>query len=409
MSRLQKIWKDCVTDVPYYDELVRRRVAPREIKCWDDFRNIPELSRKDLQDQPEKFIRYSGPPELKRMTGGSTGTPVHFGVWKSEDRILRVLKLVLWQRAGYQPNSRIFLIWGHSHLLGTGWRRHVRHAQRKLKDWLLGYRRVDAYSLSPERCKSIARRLVAFRPVGIIGYASALDYLVRTTAEFADEFSRCGCRFVMPASEMAPRPDSRGLLRQTFNCALIEEYGGVDFGQPAMRYEDEPFEVFPEHYLLEASRVETPTGAEQAAILTTLYHRYTPLIRYRPGDALQGAEKLGHGHVKRFANLAGRCHDMVWLGGGPAIHSMAVFHCIHAEKSVLNIQMVLRDTGPRVRLAVTPEFDSSAEERVRHRLGQIAPQLSGVPIERAADIETTRAGKRRWLVDERVEHSEFGG
>jgi len=55
------------------------------------------------------------------MTGGSTSNPVHFGMLKSEERILRLLKLVLWIRASYQPDSRLFLIWGHSHLLGTGW------------------------------------------------------------------------------------------------------------------------------------------------------------------------------------------------------------------------------------------------------------------------------------------------
>ena len=207
-------------------------------------------------------------------------------------------------RAGYQPASRLFLIWGHSHLLGTGWHRHVRHFQRKTKDWLLGYRRVDAYWLNPEICRAMAREFLSFRPAGLIGYASALDYFVRATPEFSEAFAKCGCRFIQPSSELAPKPDSRELLRRIFNCNLIEEFGGVDFGQVAMRFKDEPFEVFSEHYLMETHSTASSTGIEEAVMVTTLYPRYTPLIRYRQGDAVEETQKLPHGHTKRFGEIS---------------------------------------------------------------------------------------------------------
>jgi phenylacetate-coenzyme A ligase PaaK-like adenylate-forming protein len=400
-ASLKEIWRDCVTDVPYYAELAALGKAPKEISKWEDFYNIPELNRQLLQDFPEKFMRRSGPPDFKRMTGGSTGNPVHFGMWKSEDRVLRLLKLALWIRAGYQPDSRIFLIWGHSHLLGTGWRRHVRHLQRKLKDRLLGYRRLDAYRLNPEICRAMARECLSFRPAGLIGYASALDYFVRATPEFAEAFGKCGCRFVQPAAEPLPKPDSRELLCRTFNCQLIEEFGGVDFGQVAMRLDDGFFEVFPEHNILETRVATNDGGTEEAALVTTLYRRYTPLIRYRQGDALAGAVKLAHGHVSRFARLDGRCNDMIRLDSGSTIHSVAVFHCIHQEPGVLNIQLVLENRGTTLRLVTTPDFDQNAERRIRQRLGQVAAELSECVFERVSDVETSRAGKRRWFVDKR--------
>src|ERR1017187_7015700 len=101
LGKLRRVWQDCVADVPYYAELVACGKAPREISKWEDFYLIPELTRQQLQDFPEKFQRCSHTPDFKRMTGGSTGNPVQFGMWKSEDRILRLLKLVLWIRAGY--------------------------------------------------------------------------------------------------------------------------------------------------------------------------------------------------------------------------------------------------------------------------------------------------------------------
>ena len=401
LHKVREVWQDCVADVPYYAELVKLGKAPKKINNWKAFYAIPELTRQPLQDFPEKFQRRSSPPHFKRMTGGSTGNPVHFGMWKSEDRVLRLLKLVLWIRAGYQLDDRLFLIWGHSHLLGPGWRRHARHLQRQAKDWLLGYRRMDAYRLSQEICHKMAGEFLSFRPAGLIGYASALDYFVRSIPEFADGFAKCGCRFVQPCSELAPKTDSRELLQKTFNCKLIEEFGGVDFGQVAMRFAEGPFEVFSEHYLMETQSATTTSGNEEAVLVTTLYPRYTPLIRYRPGDAVEGTEKLPHGHTVRFQKLVGRCHDMVSLSSGNAIHSMAFFHCIHQEPSVLNIQLLLETQGAKLRLVTAPGYDQNTERRIRNRLGQIAPELSECVFEQVNDVETNRAGKRRWFVDHR--------
>jgi len=425
LRKLQEVWRDAVTDVPYYSSLVREGRAPAEITSWEDFRAIPELTREILQDRAPEFVRQSGPPDLTRMTGGSTGNPVKFGVWMREDEVVRMLKLVLWARAGYRPGDRLFLIWGHGHLLGTGWRRHWNHALRKSKDALLGYKRVDAYAMTPDLCRSYAKQLLRFRPAGLVGYSAVLDYFVRTLPEYEEQFAELGLKFVMPCAEPAPRPDSFEMLERTFRCPVIQEFGGVDFGQVAMKFADEPFEVFAEYNFLETvASGERGAGGEsgeqrsesrgqgtevreqraegEAALVTALYPRYLPLIRYRQGDFLGGCRKLEHGHIASFERLEGRINDMVALPDGTSVHSVAVFHCIHQEPGVLNIQMVLEDSGPRILLAKGRGYDVSTEERIRQRLAQISPLLARAPIEPVPDVETSRAGKRRWFLDKRT-------
>ena len=63
--------------------------------------------------------------------------------------------------------------------------------------------------------------------------------------------------------------------------------------------------------------------------------------------------------------------------------------------------MVLEDSGPRILLVTRDGLDEQLLGRIRHRLGQIAPSLADAQIERADDLVTTRAGKRRWVVDNR--------
>ena len=503
LEKIREIWSDVVVDVPYYGKLVASGHAPAEITCWEDFYRIPVLTREVLQDRREEFVRRSGPPDLWRMTGGSTGNPVKFGVWNTEDEVIRVLKLVLWARVGYVPADRLFLIWGHSHLLGTGWRRHWNHFLRKAKDVVLGYKRVDAYSLSRERCEQYAGELLRYRPAGLIGYSAVLDYFVRSLPDWHGRFRDLGMKFVMPCAEPAPKEDSFELLGKVFGCPVIQEFGGVDFGHVGMKLGEGQFEVFgeenfvevqsgeegkesfeppitridtdkdkeagqrlagqagavlsnpstselardsenslpirpadgpaveriapddrrlkieavvanlpatnyqllataPEALALDTGRLTLDSPAEQgAALVTSLYRRYLPLIRYRQGDVLGGVQSLPHGHVAKFEKLHGRLNDMVELADGTTIHSVAIFHCTHQEPSVLNIQMVLEDSGPRILLVTRDGLDEQLLGRIRHRLGQIAPSLADAQIDRADDLVTTRAGKRRWVVDNR--------
>ena len=417
LQKVREVWRDAVADVPYYERLVREGRAPHDIATWEDFRCVPELTREILQDHEHEFLRKSGPHDIKRLTGGSTGSPVRFGVYHCEEEVIRLLKLVLWSRAGYEPGDRLFLIWGHSHLLGTGWRRYANHFRRKAKDAVLGYRRVDAYRMDRSRAEDYLEKLRKFSPAGLIGYSTILDLLVRLLPDRRSELRDLALKFVMPAAESAPKSDSFSLLAETFGCPVIQEFGGLDFGQVAMKFADEPFEVFAEYNFLEGAgsgeqeeqRPETrgqmlePRGEE--ALVTALYRRYLPLLRYQQGDLLGGCRKLAHGHVASFDRLEGRINDMVALSDGSAVHCSAVLHCIRPESTVLNIQMVLEDSGPKILLVTSKGYDTAAESRIRQRLAQISPVLEDVPVELTEDVQTSRAGKRRWFVDKRTERS----
>ena len=107
MQRLQEIWTDCTTDIPYYAKLVSSGQAPKQIRDWQDLRAIPVLTRQQLQDEPNSFRRYSGPPDDYIKTAGSDGTPLRLGVYKGERDLMRVVKLAAWQQFGYTLNSSL--------------------------------------------------------------------------------------------------------------------------------------------------------------------------------------------------------------------------------------------------------------------------------------------------------------
>lgn len=399
LAAIQKTWADAVSDVPYYAGLVASQVAPPSIESWRDVAALPILTRRVLQDRPLEFIRRSGPPASFMRTAGSTGTPLRIGMNQAERDVMRVVKLAAWQAFGYNRSSRLFLIWGHAHLLGTGWKGKVNHLKRRLADAALGYRRVDAYHLTMESCAAYAEALIAFQPIGLIGYSSALDLFARYTCASRDRFRRLGLRFVLATAEPPPRPDSIDVLEDHFGCPVVQEYGGAEFGQVAFKAGRLPFATYGDLNLVEARPFEDD---DHALLITSLYQRYVPLIRYQVGDAVSQPEALSHGHVTRFGALAGRINDVIVMGDGAVIHSVAVLHCAHQEK-VHNIQLVLRNTGVTLALVSYETERGPMEARIRARLAQVHPALAAVQFEYLEDIATNRAGKRRWFVDQRTQ------
>jgi len=267
---------------------------------------------------------------------------------------------------------------------------------------MLGYKRVNAYSLSPEKCDRIARSLIRFQPRGLIGYASALDYFVRQTTRYHAAFGHLGLKFVMPAAEMPPHPDTFALLESVFQSPVIQEFGGVEFGQVAMKYGDEPFHVFHDLNYVETIDLSENDEDRNCCVVTSLNERYIPLVRYVQGDRLDAVQKLPNGHVQSFGSLRGRVNDVVLLSDGSVVHSVGILHCIHQESSVINVQLILQDGGPKVHLVVNDRYDEKAESTIRARLHRISAILGDAPIELVTDLETTRAGKRRWLIDQRT-------
>jgi phenylacetate-coenzyme A ligase PaaK-like adenylate-forming protein len=397
LDALQRVWADASADVPYYAGLVADGRAPAEIMTWRDVQSIPELTREVLQAHPEQFIRRSSAPPGFIRTAGSTGTPLRIGIGQAERDLMRIVKVSAWAEFGYTPASRVFLIWGHAHLLGTGARGRVNQFKRVVADRLLGYRRVDAYRLNDEICRQYAEELIAFRPFALISYAAALDVFARYTEAFRDRFRALGLRFVLATAEAPPRPDTVARLEDLFGCPVVEEYGGAEFGQVAFRRSGGPFDVYHDLNYLEC----VPAGEAAAALVTSLYPRYLPLVRYRVGDALVGPTQLPHGHVSRFDAVAGRVNDAVRLDGGDLVHSVAVFHCIHQEDQVHAIQLLLDDDGIELSLVAGDSDRPSMERRIRDRLRQVHPALEQVRFSYVDDLQTTGAGKRRWFIDRR--------
>lgn len=406
LTRLRRVWRDATNKVEYYRRLVTRGEAPPTFETIQQFSaTVPLLTRRDLQTNQHLFRRIDHKAYRVLMTAGSTGVPLHMPCFQSELRNTGINQLAGRIANGLTIDDKVFLLWGHAHLLGTGFERVLNTAARHAKDRLLGYKRCDAYKLDHQSARAHMRAMLSFRPRIVIGYSNALDILVRANSGYREEARSLNLKFIVATGEVLPRSDTKAILEDFFRCRLVMEYGGVDFGVVAYQRPEASYKIFWCDYLVETQDCSMPAGGsgESPLIVSTLYDRYVPLLRYVNGDEISSETvvRTADGMILEFAEMRGRHHDTVKMNNGETIHSMGIFHCIHQEQCVHSIQLVLQDTGPKLVL-VGSDCDGAAMRRIRQRLIKLSPEFAGARIEVAPDLLTNAAGKRRWIVDQRT-------
>ncbi|HWB10165.1 MAG TPA: hypothetical protein VG826_13125 [Pirellulales bacterium] len=393
LTRFNEQWSTMRTQVPFFRELSARRSLPERFASWDEFSALmPVMARADVRAAGEALYDPRQPIGQWRSTGGSTAEPFRFPIWDSEPTVSSDDVWYARDWFGVSPADKLFLIWGHSHLLGRGTAGWINARKRQLKDWMLGYHRCSAYRLGDADLRAACRKLLNFRPSYMLGYAAALDRFGRVNAEHCDALRQLRLKVVVATAESFPRSDTRDMLADLFGCPVVMEYGAVETGPIAHQRPDGVYQVFWRHYFIEAIPFAPVVGASQI-LVTSLYDRCLPLVRYQLGDLLELAE--GDLPAARgFRAVIGRANDLVRMPGGGVFHSEALTHAVK-ESPLGAFQVGQCNDGVALRYTAARPLSEAELADVRRRLGRIAEELATIPIEHVAELELTPAGKTR--------------
>lgn len=396
LNRFNALWFWIQRNVPYYRDLVQDGIVPSEINSVDDFERLPILTRTAMQEDVKRYIDNSHKITKWSTTGGSTGTPFSVPCSESEGRSLMPNPWMGRGFYGIRVSDRMFHLWGHSHLFGSGWKRYVKQAQRKLKNWMLGYRVFSAYHLTPERLRDAGRAIIKMRPDYVIGYSRSLAQLAKANCDQAKGFSELSIKAIIGTTEAFVDPNDASLIAQVFGCPVGMEYGAAETGIIAYTHpSDNRYRVFWDTYLLEA----LPTSDNNAKLLlTALYPRALPLIRYDIGDSVRGYEAIGNSVIS-FNSVLGRDNDLVEIGNGAFVHPVALIHCIQYFQGVLGVQVVQeKDSIVSMNIMCKVPLPKQDEAAIRRNLSTLNVHLGECRIEYVQQLDQTIAGKTKWIV-----------
>ena len=397
LDRLNEEWGKAVRSIPYYAELADRHALPRRFGSLGQFVNVvPPLDRETLQGQ----VRYwhdDPRPNHRRTTGGSTATPIQLPAWRGEFHHTSLDPWLARSWYGISPRDRLFLFWGHAHLLGPGWRGRANGVVRAIKDLVQNYVRHSAYDMSEPGFRRGLARLFRSRADFVIGYSCYLDELARVAETWRPPGRRRLLKAVIAAAEGFPAPDSADRIERLFGAPVAMEYGSVETGLIGHSHPDGGYRVFWHSYL-----VESHGDGAQEVFVTSLYPRCTPLFRYRLGDRFElGDHSVNAGgcSVLSFERVLGRSNLPVVLPDGRTLHSESVSHIVRGIPNVLAYQFLCDRDRVTLRVKTREVLDEDTVASIRAKARRVDPQFGdALVVDRAEDLDRTVAGKTPMVI-----------
>lgn len=351
IENFNRIWKNAVEHIPFYKAWQKKHNLPDKIERLNELESWPILTKTDLRDE-KRFIRDNiAQPKGFIMTGGSTGEPVRLHSWG--DYWSGVSQVIGRMAYGIQPGDRTFLLWGHEHLYGTGFKRKINAFKRRLKDWLANWVRMSAYDLGAKAMRRAYKVFAEFKPKFVIGFSPAVLAFVRQNR---DKKGAIDSVRVILCTAGPLTPEEKKEIECFFGGTVCMEYGSVECGVMAYtRPQDGRYNVFWNTHLVQAQR--QPDG-EFKNLVTRLTDCYVPLIRYDIGDYLDLDAELEEENARsvlEIRSVKGRPSEMINFKCGVSFFGALIGDCVKQVQEVVSSQIAVDENNDNLEIRVTSD------------------------------------------------------
>jgi len=377
---------------PYYRHLFDQHdTAPNQIKDFNDFRRIPFLTREHLRAQFESIranVTIRGVQKIS--TGGSTGSPVTVLVDPVRNSFIDAARLRSHRWFDADMGVREIVLWG-SPIENT-----KQDYLRYMRDRLLNSKLLSAFNMGEANLARYVEIILRYRPVKMYGYASALYLLARY---FQDTNRRPppSLRVVFATAE--PLFDfQRETIEEVFGAKVAVEYGARDAGLMANECPNGGLHIPAEGMVIEIEGSDK--GGLGEIVVTNLFSRAMPIIRYRTGDVGElGSEPCSCGRsLPLLKKIEGRQTDFLVAMDGRILHALAVIYILREMAAVKEFQ-VIQESLDRVviRMVAENSFSKEDESSIVLRVRKLLGEEVEVVVDKTAEIPRPRSGKFRYV------------
>jgi phenylacetate-CoA ligase len=399
-KRLKAVIKYAYDYVPYYHRLLRLEgIRPEDIQKHEDLRKIPLVSKQDILEHYQDFIANG--VDISKLpsgfTSGSTGPTLKFYYDYSCTNFLDASNRYPFFECGTKLTDNFVTVWGReSQSIEFG---------KKYAILVGGIRNTTVPLFSPEKIIEVLRQI---NPDVIWTFPSVLTMLANY------DISEIRPRLIFTQGEMVTQ-HCRDIVKKSFNSELFETYGSVEFGHLAF----ECNKHYGLHVITDGAYLEfidrygeyVSPGEQGEIIVTGLWNRAMPLIRYRIGDlGIPTDEKCACGRSwPLIKSIQGRTNDYLVLPSGKKIPAgwLYIERIIDKElkKNVFSIShyQIIQDRKNRViiKFVKGKEFDLKIVKKIKSSLEtyffKLGEELE-IVMQAVEEIPRGRTGKKRDFV-----------
>jgi phenylacetate-CoA ligase len=279
-ERLQHILSYANAHSPYYQRIFRLSGFDPAHFTEAAFARLPLLTKSIIRSSTDEILsrQFTRAQLGEHKTGGSTGVALttYFDRDWLEIRTADALRSDQW--AGAFHGMKVAALWGNPPV--------ARSAKERLRRLLIDrFVFLDTIDLNQ---RSLAQFVSAWRrerPEVLFGHSHSLYMLARYLKEQAiSDLRPAG----IVSTSMMLVAHERALIEEVFGCRVTDRYGCEEVGLIGCECErHEGMHLDIEHLYIEFLREDgsaAAAGEEGAIVLTDLYNRGMPFIRYRIED-----------------------------------------------------------------------------------------------------------------------------
>lgn len=378
---------------PFYEFWKLKHSLPTKINTLDELTLFPILTKKDLQEHKELIFGHLTHYKVL-STGGSTGEPTKIP-FDGEEVTIHYANAYLGRSWwGIRPLDKLLLVWGHSHLFGSGLRGKINFFKRILSDRIINTYRFSAYNLSQDAIISFLQKMDDFKPKVILGYTSALVQIAKYLASNHLKINNIFLDQIILTSEMAA-PSDIALLKKVFDVSIVLEYGMAETGVLAYSHpNDGNLHVLWDSFVLQEKQGQL--------LVTTLYDRAFPLIGYATGDSGEIRESI-QTSILSLETIRGRANDILNIKIGEnyiLVHSEMFTHILKAIDFVDSFKIIQFKSSKKIIVEyVTTKENLDIKNLFFSEIIKEFPLIDKLQFSflHVNDIPKTIAGKTKWV------------
>ncbi|SHI66790.1 phenylacetate-CoA ligase [Mesonia phycicola] len=408
-SELQKIQDIPEAEYANYIELKKKEIVSYHLqhnsfyknllgnKPIDKWEDLPILTKKDLQ-QPLKD-RLSEGFTLKNVyinkTSGSSGHPFVF----AKDKFSHALTWsVIFNRFGWfglDFNSSY-----QARFYGIPLDK-IGYYKERLKDKLATRYRFPIFNLSDDKLETFLAEFYTKKFDYINGYTSSIElfakYLQNKNIVLKEVCSTL--KVCIVTSEML-FPETKKLLEKQLGVPVVNEYGASELDLIAFQNKQDKWVLNSETLFVEVvdeNNKVLPYGREGKLIVTSLFNKAHPFIRYELGDVGVISEKSSAKH-QILQKLTGRTNDVATLPSGKVVPGLTFYY---VTKSIIEDsgdvkEFVIKQTKPNTFVVTYVSSEKISDLKKRDMINAIEKYLEKgleLQLNRVDVLERKKSGK----------------
>jgi phenylacetate-CoA ligase len=324
-ERMVALARHAYETTPFY----RRRwteagMSPDALRSRADWDRLPALSKREIQEHGAE-LRSSDASGHVATTSGSSGLPI--AVLRSHESWAHAHANVFrgWRWHGLDVGDRYAYFWGLA--LDPAGRRTA-----WLRDAFFNRMRLSAFERSDMAMRHYFERLERWRPRFGFGYPSAATQFADAVARLGLDGRSLGFKCIITTAEVL-HAHRRERLETTFGCRVVDSYGCAEIGVTGFDCEAGSMHVPIESVVVDLVPVG---GGLHEVLLTDLFNRAQPVIRFRIGDLVEAAPaacRCGR-QLPLLGRIQGRAGDSIRLSDGRIVNGLLPYYIFrHHAKS----------------------------------------------------------------------------